>query len=101
MTGGALQKEVVASQPSVISGVEKGVSSVEVTRETDQVPGGIKGAEPGWALSSSIVKDPKATQTSVPKDPTSEQTPSLARTMIAEQYPGLIKESVGATTSST
>lgn len=86
-------------QCPTVSSVEEGPYSGEVACEAKQVD---KDVESVQAPISSVVQDPGATQTPVPKDPKPGQTPNLARTVIVEQVVELVlvKESFGATTSS-
>ena len=99
MTGGTSLKGVVVTQPPTISSVEEGLPNGEVAGEAKQV---VKDVEFVQAPISPIIPDPRATQTTVPKDPKLRQTPSPARIVIAEQAIELMvaKESFGDITSS-
>lgn len=103
VAGGVLQEELVTSQPPTTSDVEGEAPSREMAEETKQAPDVVKGTEPVQASIPLVAQDPRAIRTPVLKDPTFGQTPSPARTMIAEQTlgPVIAKKPVGATTSST
>ena len=85
--GGTLLEGVVVIQHPTISSVEEGLPSGEVASEAKQVD---KDAKFVQAPISSVVQDLGATQTPIPKDPKPGQSPSLARTVIAEQVVELV-----------
>ena len=93
----------MTSQPPTTSDVEREAPSREMAEETKQAPDVVKGTEPVQASIPLVPQDPRATWTPALEDHTFGQTPSPARTVIAEQTlgPVIAKKSVGATTSST
>ena len=66
MTGGISLEGVVTTQPLTTSSMDKGFPSGEMAGEAKQA---VKDVESVLASTSSVVQDPEATQSPVPKDP--------------------------------